>query len=129
MNAGNTKTVLICDNEARVRQALKALLLAREVPGEKSASPAIQVVGEACHGSDAVRMVELLQPEVVLMDASMPGISGIEAARLIKRKWPNVRIVMLTMYPDTRTEAADAGVDAFLLKGCLAETLFDAILT
>ncbi|MCC7129027.1 MAG: response regulator transcription factor, partial [Anaerolineae bacterium] len=79
--------------------------------------------------SDAVRMVELLQPEVVLMDASMPGISGIEAARLIKRKWPNVRIVMLTMYPDTRTEAADAGVDAFLLKGCLAETLFDAILT
>jgi DNA-binding NarL/FixJ family response regulator len=62
------------------------------------------------------------------MDASMPGIGGMEATRLIKRKWPQVKIVMLTMYPDTLPAALDAGVDNFLLKGCLAETLFDAIL-
>jgi len=128
MKTNQIKTVLICDNEAKVRQALKALLLAHEVSEDGSASPAIQVVGEACHGSEAVRMVELLQPEVVLMDACMPGIDGMEAARLIKHRWPNVKIVMLTMQPEAQAAAADAGVDAFLLKGCLAEALFKAIL-
>jgi DNA-binding NarL/FixJ family response regulator len=128
MNNCRIKTVLICDDEARVRQALKALLLTREVSQENDPSPVIQVVGEARHGTEAVRMVDILQPEVVIMDASMPGIGGIEATRLIKRKWPQVKIVMLTMYPDTRAAAVESGVDTFLLKGCLAETLFSAIL-
>ncbi len=121
-------TILICDDEAKVRQALKALLHTREIARMDDLSPVIQVVGEAHHGSEAVRMVGILRPDVVIMDASMPGIGGMEATRLIKRKWPQVKIVMLTMYPDTRPAALDAGVDAFLLKGCLAETLFDAIL-
>jgi DNA-binding NarL/FixJ family response regulator len=121
-------TVLLCDDEVRTRQALKALLLAREVVREPDLSPAIEVVGEASHGNEAVQLVETLQPQVVIMDASMPGIGGMEASRLIKRKWPQIRIVMLTMYPDTRPAALKAGVDAFLLKGCLSETLFEAIL-
>mgnify|MGYP001221559257 CR=1 FL=1 len=128
MHKGQIKTVLICDDEARVRQALKALLSACEVARGDDPTPAIQVVGEARHGSEAVQMVEDLRPQVVVMDANMPGIGGLEAARLIKNKWPQVKIVMLTMYPDTRPAALEAGVDAFLLKGCLAETLFDAIL-
>jgi DNA-binding NarL/FixJ family response regulator len=128
MNESKRKTVLICDDETRTRQGLKALLFAREIAQEEDSSPAIQVVGEAQHGSEAVRMVEILQPEVVIMDACMPGIGGMEATRQIKRKWPQVKIVMLTMYPDTRVAAQEAGVDAYLLKGCPAETLFDAIL-
>jgi NarL family two-component system response regulator YdfI len=128
MKKGQSKTVLICDDEARTRQALKALLYTWEIAQEGDPSSAIQVVGEAHHGAEAVRMVDILQPEVVIMDASMPGIGGLEAARLIKRKWPQVKIVMITMYPDTRVAALDAGVDTFLLKGCQAETLFNAIL-
>jgi YesN/AraC family two-component response regulator len=128
MKEGQVKTVLICDDEARTRNGLRALLAVREIGRDDDGSPAIQVVGEARHGSEAVRLVDILQPVVVIMDAVMPGIGGMEAARLIKRKWPDVKIVMLTMYPDTRTAAVDAGVDTFLLKGCLAETLFDAIL-
>lgn len=128
MKEGQIKTVLICDDEARTRQALKALLFAREIAREDDLSPVIRLVGEACNGSEAVQMVAIFQPEVVIMDACMPGIGGVEATRLIKRKWPQVKVVMLTMYPDTRPAALDAGVDAYLLKGCLAETLFDAIL-
>jgi DNA-binding NarL/FixJ family response regulator len=109
MSGKEVKTVLICDDQAGTRQALKALLAAR--------------------GDDqSVRLVEIHQPSVVIMDARMPGIGGVEATRLIKHRWPRVKIVMLTMYGDTRKAAAGAGVDTFLLKGCQAETLFEAIL-
>lgn len=124
MSGKEVKTVLICDDQAGTRQALKALLAAR---GDDQ-SPRIQVIGEARHGSEAVRLVEIHQPSVVIMDARMPGIGGVEATRLIKHRWPRVKIVMLTMYGDTRKAAAGAGVDTFLLKGCQAETLFEAIL-
>jgi DNA-binding NarL/FixJ family response regulator len=129
INPGKSIKVLICDDEARVRQALKTLLLTREIVRVGDPSAEIRVVGEAWHGAEALRMVENLRPNVVIMDASMPGIGGMEATRLIKRKWPQVKVVMLTMYPDTRPAALDAGVDTFLLKGCLAETLIDAILS
>ena len=124
MSGKEVKTVLLCDDKARTRQALKALLAARE----EELSPAIQVIGEARHGSEAVLLVEMLQPAVVIMDACMPGGGGMEATRIIKCRWPAVKIVMLTMYPDARTAASAAGVDTFLLKGCQAETLFTAIL-
>jgi DNA-binding NarL/FixJ family response regulator len=129
MNEGHIKTVLICGDEARVRQALKALLFTREISWEDDLSPIIKVVGEARHCSEAVRLVESLQPEVVIMGDSIPGSDGLEAARTIKRKWPHVKIVTLTMFPDIRQAALEAGVDTFLLKGCLAETLFEAILS
>lgn len=127
-NQAPIKKVLICDDEARVRQALKALLFMREISWEDDPSPVIHVVGEARHGSEAIQLVESLQPDVVIIDAHMPGINGIEATRSIKRKWPQITIVMLTMHPETRAAALEAGADTFLLKGCPAETLFEAIL-
>lgn len=122
------KRILICDDESRTREALKALLLAREMALDAGASPSIQVVGEARDGEEAIRLMEIHQPEVVVMDACMPGMSGVEATRLIKAKWPSVKVVMLTMYSEQRQAALDAGVDIFLNKGCVAEKLFDAIL-
>jgi DNA-binding NarL/FixJ family response regulator len=122
-----TKRILICDNERRARQALKALLRTREVTCDKNASR-IQVAGEARDGAELVQLVEAIMPEVVVMDACMPGMDGLEATRVIKKKWPRIRVVMLTMYPDQRAAALQAGVDAFLLKGCHAETLIETIL-
>jgi len=122
------KRILICDDEARTRDALKALLLAREMIQDAETSPIIQVIGEARDGQEAIQLMDIHQPEVVVIDACMPGMSGVEAARLIKKKWTSVKIVMLTMYSEQRQAALDAGVDIFLNKGCLAETLFDAIL-
>jgi DNA-binding NarL/FixJ family response regulator len=86
------------------------------------------VMGEACDGYEAIRLVKAFLPEVVVIDARMPGMDGLEATRLIKKLWPQVRVVVLTMYADERQAALDAGADIFLMKGCLAETLFEAIL-
>jgi DNA-binding NarL/FixJ family response regulator len=122
------KRILICDDESRTRDALKALLLAHEMAQNAATVPEIEVVGEARDGEEAIRLMEIYQPEVVVMDACMPGMSGVEATRLIKEKWPGVKVVMLTMYSEQRQAALDAGVDIFLNKGCVAEKLFDAIL-
>ena len=122
------KKILICDDESRTRGALKALLLAREMNQNAATSTTIQVVGEARDGEEAIRLMDIYQPEVVVMDACMPGMSGVEATRLIKKKWPGVKVVMLTMYSEQRQAALDAGVDIFLNKGCVTEKLFDAIL-
>ena len=124
-----TKRILICDDEPRARQALKALLLTREVTCQDESSSRIHVAAEARAGNEAVQLVETILPEVVVIDALMPGMDGMEATRFIKKKWPQVRVIVLTMYPDQRTAALDAGADAFLLKGCLAETLIETILS
>ena len=122
------KRILICDDEPRARQALKALLLTREMTCCDESTSEIQVAGEARDGYEAVELVKTLVPQVVVIDAWMPGMDGLEATRFIKKNWPEVRVVMLTMYPDQRTAALDAGADAFLLKGCHAETLIETIL-
>jgi DNA-binding NarL/FixJ family response regulator len=124
-----TKRILICDDEPRARQALRALLLTREVTDNDESSSAIHVVGEARNGYEAVQLVKTILPEVVVIDACMPGMDGLEATRFIKKNWPQVRVIVLTMYPDQRVAALDAGADAFLMKGCLAETLIETILS
>ena len=128
LHTRQSKRILICDDEPRARQALKALLLTREVTCCDESTSEIQVAGEARDGSEAVELVKTLLPQVVVIDAWMPGMDGLEATRFIKRNWPEVRVIMLTMYPDQQAAALDAGVDAFLLKGCHAETLIDTIL-
>lgn len=128
LNSREIKRILICDDEPKTRQALKALLLTREITCKDESSSMIHVVGEACDGYEAVQLVKTFLPQVVVIDAFMPGMDGLEATRLIKRNWPQVRVVILTMYADQRQAALDAGADTFLMKGCLAETLLEAIL-
>ncbi|MBI1882566.1 MAG: response regulator transcription factor [Chloroflexi bacterium] len=111
--------VLIADDHPRSRKGLRALL---------TTSSMVKVVGEAANGQEAVRLVETYQPDVVLMDAQMPVMDGLEASRRIKRQWPQIRIIMLTVYNGRRNEAVTAGIDAFLAKGCPIETLWSAIL-
>jgi YesN/AraC family two-component response regulator len=111
--------VLIADYEVHTRQGLQALL---------AAWPQIEVVGAAANGVEAIQLVEKCRPDVALMDIPMPVMDGLEAIRLIKSRWPQVRIVVLTMYTTHRASALAAGADAFLLKGCPAEALQDAIL-
>ena len=128
LDSRQTKRILICDDEPRARQALKALLLTREVISNDKSSAMIYVVGEARNGYEAVQLVKTIQPDVVVIDACMPGMDGLEATRFIKKNWPQVKVIVLTMYPDQQVGALAAGADAFLLKGCLAETLIETIL-
>jgi DNA-binding NarL/FixJ family response regulator len=111
--------VLIADDYAHVRKGLRALL---------STYPGVEVVGEAHDGREAVRWVEECQPDVVLMDIEMPIWDGLQATRYIKVKWPNVRIVALTVRATSQDAALSAGADGFLLKGCSSKDLFAAIL-
>ena len=111
--------VLIVDDLSRSRDGLRTLL---------ETWPGVEVVGEAVDGLDAILMVEKGQPDVVLMDAKMPVLDGLEATRLIKHRWPEVRIIMFTMYANHRINALAAGADAFLVKGCPADMLLETIL-
>ena len=110
--------VLIADDRPRSRSGLKAVLALR---------PEIEIVGEAADGQEAVRLVEEYRPDVVLMDARMPVLGGVEATRLIKEGWPEVRVVVLTIDASYRADALAAGADAFLVKGCPARELLAAI--
>ena len=75
-----------------------------------------------------MRLIEVCQPDVVLMDASMPVMDGLEAARQIKERWPAVRVIILTIHSELRAEALAAGADEFLVKGCPAGELLAAIM-
>jgi len=110
--------VLIADDRPRSRSGLRAVLALR---------PEIEIVGEAADGQEAVRLVTECRPHVVLMDARMPVLDGVEATRLIKARWPEIRVVVLTIHAAYRAAALAAGADAFLIKGCPAADLLRAI--
>lgn len=66
----------------------------------------------------AIQFIKQNQPDVVIMDLFMPTMNGIEATKIIKKKWKNIRVIILTLHEDIREEAIAAGADAFLIKGC-----------
>ncbi|MCL7452005.1 MAG: response regulator transcription factor [Anaerolineae bacterium] len=110
--------VLIADDHAFSRRALRILL---------STWPGMELVGEAQDGCEALELVEVLQPEVVLMDLQMPVCDGLEATRCIKHRWPQVRVIALTVHAGCQAAALAAGADQYLLKGCGLEELLSAI--
>jgi DNA-binding NarL/FixJ family response regulator len=117
---GSTRRVLIVDDSPQVRQELRTLL---PLAGD------IEIVGEAADGLEAIRLTQILQPEVVLMDLEMPVMDGYQAAPQIKAICPSCWVVALTVYgdPASRNRAAQAGVDLFLVKGVSVESLVQAI--
>lgn len=106
------------DDERSVREGTKALL---------AFARGINVVSEACHGQEAVQVVAGERPDVVLMDVRMPVMDGLEATQQIKAHWPQVKVIVLTMYPTHREAALEAGADQFLLKGRMGELLESTI--
>jgi DNA-binding NarL/FixJ family response regulator len=100
--------ILIADDQTRARQSLKALL---------ATWPMVERIREACNGHEAVLSVEEATPDVVVMDARMPEMDGVQATRVIKERWPRVKVVVWSMYPEYEAEARSAGADAFVTKG------------
>ena len=111
--------LIIADDSPHARHGLCAIL---------AAQPGLDIVGEASQGEEALAMIEAQHPNVALLDVHMPVMDGIEAARAIKKRWPQTRVVLISMYADYQKEALASGADAFLVKGCPAEELVSTIL-
>ncbi len=120
MRVMETIRLLIVDDHALFREGLRALFLAIE---------GIELVGEATNGQEAVELTEEVQPDVILMDIDMPGISGVQATRAILRKTPSTGIVMVTMLEDDAYifNAMRAGARGYVLKGAQPKELVDTI--
>lgn len=101
--------LLVADDHPVYRAGLAALL---------ERDPAIELVGQAADGTEAVEMAAALMPDVILMDVSMPGMGGIEATRVITTASPHVTVLMLTMVRDDNSlfAALRAGARGYLLK-------------
>lgn len=110
--------ILIVDDQPRARKSLRALL---------STWPVLQELSEAANGQEAVQIVEERQPNLVLMDICMPRMDGLQATWLIKTQWPQVKVIVLTMYGEYEAEAMAAGADAFVAKGEPADRLLAAL--
>jgi len=89
----------------------------------------IQVVGTACDGMEAVQKAETLQPDIILMDVVMPRCNGLTATRIIKAKFPDIKIVMLTSSESDQDlfEAVKSGACGYLLKNLNATELFNML--
>jgi DNA-binding NarL/FixJ family response regulator len=111
--------VLLADDHAVVRFGLRALL---EMAG-------MVVVAEAGEGREALRLSEELAPDVAILDVTMPGLNGIEAAAVLRERSPHTRIVILSMHSDTEHvhRALAAGASAYLLKGSASDEIVEAI--
>jgi two-component system response regulator NreC len=111
--------IVLADDHVLVRQGLKSLL---EREG-------FQVVAEACDGQEAVSHVQSLQPDLAVMDISMPTLNGLDAARQMTRACPKTKTILLTQHdePQYVSEALDAGVKGYVLKNQVANDLLLAI--
>lgn len=118
MNRSTMPRLMIVEDNPRARCALKALI---------SQQSEIIVTAEALNGQDAIRKIKSHVPDIVLMDMQMPVMGGLEATKIIKSKWPQIKIIILTMYPDRQAEVLSAGADAFLVKGCCEEEIVSII--
>ena len=111
--------VLLADDHAEILTALRRMLL-----------PFCDVVGLVRDGKTLLDEAGSLQPDVVVVDLNMPGLSGLEACRLIREAAPHTRVIMLTATDDAaiRKKAQELGASAFVLKYQIADHLVPAIL-
>ncbi len=114
----DTIRILLIDDHQVVREGLRRMLELEED---------IEVVGEVADSKEALTQVELLSPEVILMDIKMPGMDGIELTRQLKEKQPSCNVLMLTLYDEYLAQAIEAGAVGYLLKDIKREELIRAI--
>ncbi|MBK7449652.1 MAG: response regulator transcription factor [Anaerolineales bacterium] len=112
--------ILLCDDQAVIRDGLEMLLTL-----EKD----FQVVGSAQDGFEAIELAGKKTPDLVLMDLKMPGMNGIEATREIRKKYPAIKILVLTTYDDDEWvfDAIRAGASGYLLKDTPRQKIIEAI--
>ena len=109
---------MIVDDHALVREGIRQIL-------EKE--PDMMVAGEAERGDLALELLDTLQPDVVLLDVRMPGMSGVETTRRIRATFPKIRVLILSAYADFAVEAFRAGASGYVLKSASSSELVSAL--
>ncbi|MDR3565821.1 MAG: response regulator transcription factor [Negativicutes bacterium] len=114
--------VLIVDDHTLMRSGLK-LMLANQAD--------IRVIGEAADGEEALSLVAATQPDVVLLDVTMPGMSGLECLAKLRETDPSLKVILLTMHEDIRylKEGFSSGAMGYVLKKAADDVLYEAIRT
>jgi two-component system, NarL family, response regulator DevR len=114
------KSIMLVDDHEVVRVGLKTLL---------ERHPEYEVIGEASSAREAIEKTESLQPDVVVMDIRLPGVSGIDACEEIVKRWPDTKVLMLTSYAEDEMlfSAIRAGASGYVLKQIGSEDLVKAL--
>jgi len=112
--------VLVVDDHTVVRSGLGAFLMAFDD---------LEFIGEADSGENAIQACEQLEPDVVMMDLMMPGMGGVEATKIIRERFPQIKVIALTSYKDEESVqgALKAGATGYLLKNVTAQELAGAV--
>lgn len=112
--------IFLIDDHAVVREGMKRLI---------DAAPGMETVGESDDGAKAIEAILQLKPDIALIDVNMPGMSGVETTRALKREMPEVKVVALTVHEDTSylRELMEAGISGYVLKRAAADELTQAL--
>jgi DNA-binding NarL/FixJ family response regulator len=112
--------ILIADDHELMRRGLRSILSTR---------PDWEVCGEAVDGSDAIEKTKLLQPDILVLDISMPRVNGLEVARAVRRDYPRTQVVILSQYDESemRPYAIEAGARGYVSKAEASRQLLTAI--
>lgn len=112
--------ILIADDHSIIRRGLRTLF---------SRNPGFTVTAEAGDGREAVEQVRKKRPDIAILDVSMPGMTGIEATRIIREEFPEVRVLILTIYDSEEYvyQMVRAGANGYVLKDASSKELFDAV--
>ncbi|PYX46665.1 MAG: hypothetical protein DMG79_15770 [Acidobacteria bacterium] len=115
-----TIRILLVDDHPVVRQGLKSLLEGRS---------GWEVIGEASDGAEAVEKAKDLNPDVMVLDVTMPRMNGLEACRVLRRQYPQLEILFVTQHdsPQMMREALDAGARGYVVKSNAARDLLAAV--
>lgn len=116
----NKKRIMIVDDHLIVREGLRQLL---------ETVDHIEVVAEASSGFQCLDLIDKFSPDIILMDVKMPGISGIETTRLVCEKYPNIKVIMLSIYDDDQfvKKAIQVGAKGYVLKKVERDELINII--
>jgi len=112
--------ILLADDQGIVRRGMRALL---------ESEPGMDVVGEASDGQEALRLCEVVDPDVLILDVAMPKLNGIDVAAQAMKRRPDLKVIVLSMYADESyvVRALSAGARAYLLKEATDDDLLPAV--
>jgi DNA-binding NarL/FixJ family response regulator len=103
----NKLSILVVDDQEGTREGVKAIL---EFVSD------MQVTHQASTGEEAILVVDEAQPDIVLMDVRMPVMDGLQATQQIKKRWPDTKVIIFSIYPGYEAQALAVGADCFLIK-------------